>query len=210
MQFSLKKSKEQASSLPLVPAWHPNFRNYARLPDTKVVRTAFFVNGVAVFLAITALLFFAYREYTLNALNNQIESWNAQIEADRAPSNAAVALFRQFQAEEKIINEVAAFTRIRLTVSDFLLHLGQTLPTDIAISAFEMRDTGITLRAVVRGAPDRASGQATAFVDQLRKDTSYGELFSEVTPTNVNRDPGTGRLLIELALKFKPEEGAKP
>ncbi len=210
MQFSLKKSKEQTSSLPLVPAWHPNFRNYARLPDTKVVRTAFFVNGAAVFLAIAALLFFAYREYTLNALNNQIASWNAQIEADRGPSNEAVALFRQFQTEEKIITEVAAFTRTRLTLSDFLLHLGQTLPTNIAISAFEIRDTGITLRAVVRGAPDRASGQATAFVDQLRKDSKYGALFSDVTPTNVNRDPGTGRLLIELVLKFKPEEGAKP
>lgn len=210
MQFSLKKSKEQTSSLPLVPAWHPNFRNYARLPDTKVVRTAFFVNGAAVFLAIIALLFFVYREYTLNALNNQIESWNAQIETDRGPSNESVALFRQFQAEEKIITEVAAFTRTRLTLSDFLLHLGQTLPTNIAISAFEIRDTGITLRAVVRGAPDRASGQATAFVDQLKKDSVYGALFSDVTPTNVNRDPGTGRLLIELVLKFKPEEGAKP
>lgn len=210
MQFSLKKSKEQAPSLPLVPAWHPNFRNYARLPDTKVVRTAFFVNGAAVLFAITALLFFVYREYTLHALNNQIESWNEQIQADRTPSNESVALFRQFQAEEKIVTEVSAFTRTRLTLSDFILHLGQTLPANIAISAFEIRDTGITLRAVVRGAPDRASGQATAFVDQLRKDARYGALFSEVTPTNVNRDPGTGRLLIELVLKFKPEEGAKP
>lgn len=209
MQFSLKKSKEQQPSVPLVPAWHPNFRNQARLPDTKVVRTAFFVNGAAVFLAIAALLFLVYREYTLRALNSQIESWDAQIAADRAPSNEAVALFRQFQAEEKIITEVNAFRRTRLTLSDFVLRLGETLPPNIAISTLELRDTGITLRAVVRGAPDRASGQATAFVDQLRKDSVYGALFSDVTPTNVNRDPNTGRLLIELVLKFKPEEAAK-
>jgi hypothetical protein len=210
MQFSLKKSKEQPTTVSLVPAWHPNFRNYARLPDTKVVRTAFFVNGAAVFFAITTLLFFVYREYTLRALNNQIESWNAQIETDRGPSNEAVALFRRFQAEEKIINEVAAFTRTRLTLSDFILHLGQTLPTNIAISAFEIREASVILRAVVRGAPDRASGQATAFVEQLRKDAKYGALFSEVTPANVNRDPNTGRLLIELVLKFKPVEAPKP
>lgn len=209
MQFSLKKSKEQQPLVPLVPAWHPNFRNHARLPDTKVVRTAFFVNGAAVFLAIAALLFLVYREYTLRALNSQIESWDVQIAADRAPSNEAVALFRQFQAEEKIITEVNAFTRTRLTLSDFVLRLGETLPANIAISTLELRDTGITLRAVVRGAPDRASGQATAFVDQLRKDSVYGALFSDVTPTNVNRDPNTGRLLIELVLKFKPEEAAK-
>jgi hypothetical protein len=88
--------------------------------------------------------------------------------------------------------------------------LGQTLPTNIAISAFEIREASVILRAVVRGAPDRASGQATAFVEQLRKDAKYGALFSEVTPANVNRDPNTGRLLIELVLKFKPVEAPKP
>ena len=29
------------------PLWHTNFRNFDRLPDTKVVRTAFFVNTAA-------------------------------------------------------------------------------------------------------------------------------------------------------------------
>lgn len=208
MQFSLKRNKEQPTQ-PLVPAWHPNFRNYARLPDTKVVRTAFFVNGAAVFLAIVLLLVFLYQEYTLRALNNQIQTWTAQIEQDRGPSGEAVALFRQFQAEEKIIAEVEAFARARLILSDFILQLGQTLPTSIAVSALEFRDTGVTLRGIVRGAPDRASGQATAFVDQLRKDSMFGGLFSDVVLTNVNRDPATGRLLIELVLRFKPDAAAK-
>ena len=47
-----KKPDAAASEAPQVPAWHPNFRNYQQLPDIKVVRTAFFVNGAAVFVAL--------------------------------------------------------------------------------------------------------------------------------------------------------------
>ena len=46
-----KKSDDQSEEEPL---WHPNFRNYERLPDTKVVRTTFFVNTAAI--AVTLML----------------------------------------------------------------------------------------------------------------------------------------------------------
>lgn len=208
MEFSLKRSKD-APAAPTVPAWHPNFRNYARLPDTKVVRTAFFVNGLAVLVTAALLLVVVFREYTLASVRGQIEVWNVQIEQDRRPSGEAVALFRKYQAEEKIINEVDAFLRSPLALSDFLLRLGATLPENIALTGFDYRETGITLRATVRGAPERASGLATSFVEQLRTDERYGPLFSEVIPTGVNRDPSTGRLLIEVLLRFKTEEGAR-
>ena len=48
--LSLLKKKSEAAAAPTVPAWHPNFRNYEKLPDLKVVRTAFFVNGAAIFM----------------------------------------------------------------------------------------------------------------------------------------------------------------
>ncbi len=202
----LKKSKEQ--SQPATPPWHPNFRNYEKLPDTKVVRTTFFVNGASVLVAVLLVLLFAYQEYQIYGLGKQVATWDEQIARDRGPSDQAVALFKKFQAEEKIINEVAAFSEPRLRVSDFVLKLGSTLPKDIAIRSFELRDTGVNLRGIVRGAPDQATGHATAFVEQIRKDSDFGGLFETVELTGVNRDPVTGRLHIELALKFKVE-GAK-
>jgi len=204
----LKRNKEQASQL-LMPAWHPNFRNYEKLPDTKVVRTAFFINGLAVLVAVLLILFFAYQEYQISGLGGQIATWEEQIERNRAPSAQAVALFKKFQAEEKVINEVADFATPRLHVSAFILTIGRTLPKDIAIRNFDYRDTGVTLRGIVRGAPDQATGHATAFVEQLRNDPDFGGLFSSVELTGVNRDPVNGRLHIELSLKFKTEPATK-
>lgn len=197
----LKKSKEQSQTL--VPAWHPNFRNYEKLPDTKVVRTAFFINGFAVLVALLLALLFVYQEYQISGINSQIKTWEDQIARDRAPSDAAVALFKKFQAEEKIIKEVAEFASPQLRVSAFVLKLGDSLPKDIAIRSFEYRDTGVNIRGLVRGAPDQATGHATAFVDQIRSDAEFGGLFESAELTGVNRDPTTGRLHIELSLKFK-------
>ena len=49
--LSLLKKKPDAAAANLTPAWHPNFRNFERLPDTKVVRTTFFINGGAIAVA---------------------------------------------------------------------------------------------------------------------------------------------------------------
>ena len=56
----LLKKKSDAAAVSLVPAWHPNFRNFEKLPDIKVVRTAFFVNGAALFLAVALLIYFCF------------------------------------------------------------------------------------------------------------------------------------------------------
>ncbi|HEY0946570.1 MAG TPA: hypothetical protein VGD81_14930 [Opitutaceae bacterium] len=204
----LTKNNEAAG--PITPAWHPNFRDYERLPDTKVVRTSFFINGAAVLVAVAVLLAFAFQEFKLAALRSQIADWSVQIEADKAASGQAVTKFRRFQEEEKKINEVDTFLQRQIVFSDFLLRLGQGLPKNIAITSVDHRETGVTLRAVVRGAPELASGEASAYVEQLRNDEQVGPLFENVALTNLSRDPVTGRLVIEVFLKFKPATPAAP
>ena len=49
-------TKKSEASAPEAPAWHPNLRIASSLPDTKVVRTAFFVNGATMLVAIALLL----------------------------------------------------------------------------------------------------------------------------------------------------------
>lgn len=204
----LTKNNEAAG--PITPAWHPNFRDYERLPDTKAVRTSFFINGASLLIAIAVALAFAFQEFKLASLRGQIAEWQVQIEADKMASSQAVAKFRRFQEEEKKINEVDAFLQRRIVFSDFLLRLGQGLPKNVAITAVDYRETGVTLRAIVRGAPELASGEASAYVEQLRQDEQIGPLFESVALTNLIRDPATGRLVIEVFLKFKPTSPAAP
>ena len=201
----LRKKKPEAAAAMAVPAWHPNFRNFERLPDTKVVRTAFFVNGVAVFVAVVMLLWFAYNEYQLRGLHSSIADWQRQIDRDRPASNRAIAQYKTFQAEAARANEIDAFLKSKPLVSELLLHVGETLPANIALDGFDFREATVTLRGTVRGAPDQASGYASAYLQLLRTDPVFSAKFEEIKwgDQGLSRSAQTGRLVLEITMRLK-------
>jgi hypothetical protein len=210
--LSFLKRKTEAAAVSEMPPWHPDLRNVARLPDTKVVRTAFFINGASVFIALGLLLWFSYQEYKLHNLQRQIVYWDAQISRDKKESDRLVALYGKFQAEQARINEVNAFVKSKPAVSRLLMHLGETLPKDIALDAYEQLAQGVTLRGTVRGTPDQASGYASAYLDQLRADNVLAADFDSFafSGPGVSRNPQTRRLSLQLFLRFKTAaKGAK-
>jgi hypothetical protein len=201
------KKKSDAATAPLVPAWHPNFRNFEKLPDIKVVRTAFFVNGAAVSVALALAIFFGAQEWQLRGLRLQIADWQTQIDKNKPGSDQAVALYKKFQTEEARIAEVEAFLKSKPILSDLLIHVGQTLPTNMALDGLDFRDNGLVLRLSVRGASDAALGYATNYLEQLRGDKRLA-VFDEFTITTSTRNPSTGRLAVEMFLRYRPAPGA--
>ena len=205
----LLKRKSDADAPPALPAWHPNFRNYKKLPDVKVVRTAFFVNGLALFVAISLGAYVGFREYQLSAITKQVDEVQAQIDRDKKISDQAVALFKSFQAEEAKALEVEGFVKAKPLVSALILRLAQTLPKNIALDNMDLRDTGMTLRLSVRGDAAAASGYAEAYLAQLRSDKQLDQ-FDQVTFTNTpTRNPATGKMAVEFALRTKAATGGK-
>ena len=210
--LSRLKKKTDAAAASQMPGWHPNFRNYEKLPDIKVVRTAFFVNGIAVFVAIGLLVFLGKREYELHSLNAQVTDWQRQIDRDKAGSDQTIALFKKFQEEEMKVNEIDVFGRSKPIVSEYLERFGETRPKNIALDTIEIRDLGINLRGSVRGSPDIASGEATAYLDVLKNDPVFSTKFDDVSMTSLSRNSTTGRMTFEILIKFKAagKEARKP
>src|SRR5581483_6069762 len=104
--LSLLKKKSEAAAAPAVPSWHPNFRNAEALPDIKPVRTAFFVNGAAIFITVGLAVYFVLHELQLRQLKLQLAATENQIARTKKESDLAVAEFKKFQTEEARINEV--------------------------------------------------------------------------------------------------------
>jgi hypothetical protein len=127
----------------------------------------------------------------------------ARIARDKPASDRAVADFKKFQAEETKLKEVETFLTSKPSVSELLIHLAGTRPENVAIDGIDLREMGLILRLSVKGAPDAASGTATAYKEQLAGDKQLGAIFGEPTFSNFATNPNTGRLAVEILLPAK-------
>ena len=200
-----KRSEAQPTAAPL---WHPNFRNYDRLPDTKVVRTTFFINTAAICVALGLLLWLGYREYHIYSLNDQAAEAKREIDSNAKQNKEALRLAQVFADEEKKLAAAEAFQTAAISPLDFVTLIGQTLPKEISVENMDARLNDLngatfTVRGLVAGTPDQASGSASKYVDILRAHKRVGAVFGSITLTNLNRDPRTGFLAFEIIFKVK-------
>jgi len=202
--LSLLKKNSNKESGADSRAWHPNFRDFAQLPDTKAVRTSFFVNGVAIFGTLALILGSSYQEYNLYQTRVQVNQWQEQIQKQKPQSDQVIALFNKFKDEEKKVLELDAFVKgERLGISDFILRLGKIIPKNISLTAADCKDQNVTLRGAVRGAPQLASGIASHYEKQLKDDPVLAEKFESIVLTTLAPDAQSGRMMFEIVCKLK-------
>ena len=212
MAFNLSLTKKGDAQPAVAPLWHPNFRNFERLPDTKVVRTAFFINAAAIAVTLGLLLWFGSREYTIKNLGDQIAEAQKQIDDNSRQNKEALRLSKLFADEQKKLTEAETFRASAIRPSEFVSLLGETLPREISIDLLEGKLTAqgtspgsYQLRGVVAGTPDQASGAASRFVDLLRAQQKLGTIFDPITLNSLNRDARSNFLAFDITMKMKPE-----
>ncbi len=209
MAFNLsltKKSDEESAAAPL---WHPNFRNFERLPDTKVVRTTFFVNTAAIAITLSLLLWLGFREYHLHDLREQIAAAQKVIDGNSRLSMDAIRLTKTFTDDQARLESASAFQRTPATLTELVTLLAKSLPKDISIDYMEARlaeangTSTVLLKGSVAGTPDQASGAASKYVDGLRAHPRLGKLFDSIVLNNLVRGSSTSYLTFDIMLKGK-------
>lgn len=206
---ALKKPSEKAAGS-LMPAWHPNFRNAETLPDTKAVRTTFFVNGVAILVVLALGIYLLQSEASLRSLKDQTVQWQQQIDNEKPGSDKALVQFKKFQDEEKKLLELKEFQSGKIVGSELLMQLGESLPPRITLTAVDYRGGNVVLRGTISGAPDEASGDASAYLEVLGKYPPFAGKFDGISLTGISRNPTTSGISFEILMKLKVDtKGAK-
>jgi hypothetical protein len=205
--MSLLPLKKRDAAPAVAPAWHPNFRNFERLPDTKVVRTNFFINVAAVAAALVLGGIVGWREYQAGVFRQQAAAAEQRTAAHKKQSDEGLRLTKQFNDEEKKFAEAAAFVKTPILPTELLALLGESLPAEIQLEYVDLRphdaDPRCTLRGLAAGTKDQASGAASAYVETLRTQPRFAELFASVNLTTINADSRSGMLIFEIVMKFK-------
>ncbi|MDP1580100.1 MAG: hypothetical protein Q8M02_07470 [Candidatus Didemnitutus sp.] len=204
----LLQLKRRDAAPAAAPVWHPNFRNFERLPDTKVVRTTFFINVASIALAVLLAGITSWVEYQSHVLVQQTEGAQAAIDKQKKQNAENLRLTKLFADEEKKFAEATAFVRTPITTSAMILELGTTLPPEIQIEYVDLRPHDETnpsciVRGKAAGTKDQASGAASAYVETLRSHPVFKERFESVNLTALNADPRAGVMVFEIVMQFK-------
>lgn len=192
-----------------VSGWHPDFRDVRKLPDVKVVRTAFFINGA---LAVAAVLLggtLAFREWQAREVAGKIAEEERKVARDRPLSEAALKQYQAFREDHTRVEEVAAFVAARPSVPRLLRRLGETLPPDLALDGFELREDGLALRFTLRGDALAASGLATRYLEALRADAAMAAFDQFNFAGTPARNATTGRVGVEFFLRLRAKADEK-
>jgi len=209
----LNKSGGGKAALQSIP-WRPDFRDVSQLPDTKTVRTSFFVNLVAVGFTGALALYVAQREWAVAGLESSLADVEERIQAATPASEKAQAAYKLFQAEEAKFKEAFAYVSDSFRLQDFLMHLGTILPVDVSVRRVDYRGPGqtVVVAGSVKGLDAAASDLASKFVKQLQTDPVFAGHFASITLTNLGRNAEEGSLNLELVFAFKKPDakgGAK-
>ncbi|MBA3849181.1 MAG: hypothetical protein C0502_04195 [Opitutus sp.] len=182
------------------------------MPDTKVVRTNFFINVASVAAALVLGGLVGWREYQAGALRQQASAAEARTATHKKASDEGLRLTKLFNDEDRKFAEAAAFVKAPIATVDILDVFGESLPAEIQLEYLDLRpfdatDPRCTIRGLAAGTKDQASGAASAYVETLRTQPRFADVFASVNLTTINADPRTGMLIFEVVMKFK--SGAK-
>jgi hypothetical protein len=186
-----------------VPGWHPDFRIAASLPDNKVVRTEFIINGVALAILALVVWMFYSRETQLHEATAEVARWTADIDANRAKFNEALGLQQEFSEAEKRLTEIADFSRSPVEISELINRLGNSLPRLVAIDVVERKEDVFVIRGTIVGASERATGIANSYLDALNADSYFAQRFEGIRLNNINREARSNRLFFEIGMRLK-------
>jgi hypothetical protein len=206
----LNKSGGDKSGPRVIP-WRPDFRDASSLPDTKTVRTHFFVNLVAASVTSALLIYVVQREFGVASLRESLADVDTRIAAATPLSEKAQAAYKLFQAEEAKFNESFAFVRTPFRFHGFILHLGEIMPPGVAVRRIDHRgvDQAISLVGAVRGTDAAAGDVASNFVKQLQSDPALAQHFAAIELTNLGRNAQDSSLNLELLFTFKGNPALK-
>lgn len=118
--------------------WRPDFRDAQSLPDTKVIRTGFLLNFIAIALAMMILTLYVVREYSLQSLKRSVSALELQVADSTAQNRIILDSNKRFRENASVVEEVIAFDHQMLDMTGFIRSMSGLVPNGIVLSFVQL------------------------------------------------------------------------
>lgn len=194
--LSLSKSKKAAAV-----GWHPDFRDVARLPDLRVVRTGTFMTIIGIALAAASAIYFGQQEYFIHARQSEADTFSQRAEADKKVLAERIQLSKDFDAKVAKIGALASFGGTDPLGSDVFVMLAASKPDGVRFESITITRGTTVVRVIAEGTDTEALLLIPGkFANALRESERVMAMFNKVEPPSFE-PPVEGRLEFDIILR---------
>jgi hypothetical protein len=135
---TMRKSKNANQRL-----WRPDFRDVQALPDTKVIRTGFLLNFIAIALALGSMTLYGMREYSLQTLIKSVKELEQQVASSDSQNRNILDINKRFRQSAEVVSEAVAFDHQALQFHPFLSRLGDSLQEGMVLTVITLQSSTV-------------------------------------------------------------------
>lgn len=128
-----RKDKKDTQKL-----WRPDFRDVQSLPDTKVIRTGFLMNFVAIAVTVAVVVFYVFREYELQSTARMVASLETQVADGTSENRSILESNKRFKQSSSLMEEVVAFDRKIVDYADLINQAARVLPDGLVFNQLSL------------------------------------------------------------------------
>lgn len=202
--------------------WRPDFREVNLLPDTKVIRTGFLINFVAISITLLVATLYVIKEYSLQSVMAQVRELESQVADNTASNRSMLDANKRFKQSSSIMEEVIAFDRQLLDFPGFIKDITGILPQRVVLSGIELKSAqglggkvnepyfSVELKGRILAGEGLTPSQVLSnFQDEIKGLPSINERSVEMDLVQFRRNNELGYFDFTLELMIPPEKASK-
>ncbi len=117
--------------------WHPNFRISSTLPDVKIVRSSFVINGICSLFLGFVVVSMLWQEYNLSSIRSHVDRLENRIRETEANNNLLLRQTDRFRELSRHIIDVERFYFAPFKPYHFISELVRLKPPGLAFDSIE-------------------------------------------------------------------------
>lgn len=197
-----KAEKNAGKDNPYHRPWHVDCKLRIEPADRKLPGRRFITSAIAATLAIFAGAVTLYQLYFSRSLRTDTVYWERQMAENRKLFDELSTANTTLKKQTSLFDAAYGLMGAPYQLSDFLLHLGRTIPPHMRVDQIETNDQRIAISGSLLEPAEEASGTLGRYIQELRRNPAIGPLFSSILITSLQRRTDNDAVLFEITLRL--------
>lgn len=183
-------------------SWHVDSRQPMEVADAGPVRRGFVAAAVAGLAMVLSLTFAAWQWQVSHTLAADTAYWQDQMNANRELFTELTQASAKLEANAARLDQAHALMRTPFPPSDFIMHIGRSLPPRMRIDRIEANAGRVVLAGSLLEPAEEASRSLGHYLDSLRRAPEFRGRFTSITATSLQRTRDDDALAFEVTLRL--------